>query len=87
MAAADSTLMNFERMLNLEKEVAMLKNTIETRKVVEKAKGLLMEKLGLTEVEAFRKIQHQSMDKGIPMKQVADAIILTYNIGTAKRKR
>jgi response regulator NasT len=87
LAAADSALMNFERMLILEKEVAKLKDTLETRKVVEKAKGLLMEKLALTELEAFRKIQHQSMDKGIPMKQVADAIILTYDIGTAKRKR
>lgn len=85
LATAETAMMNFERMLQLEKEVNRLKDTIETRKIVEKAKGLLMEKLGLSEAEAFRKMQHQSMDKCIPMRQVADAIILTYDIGGKKK--
>jgi len=87
IAIAESALINFERMLNLEKEVAKLKDTLETRKLVEKAKGLIMAKLDLTEVEAFRKIQHQSMDNGLPIKQVAEAIILTYDIGITRKKR
>lgn len=85
LAAAGSTLVNFERMLKLEQEVEKLKGTLETRKVVEKAKGLLIDNLGLSEAEAFRKIQHQSMDRAIPMKQVAEAIILTYDISKTKR--
>jgi response regulator NasT len=85
LASAETAMMNFERMLQLEKEVNRLKDTIETRKIVEKAKGLLMEKLGMSEAEAFHKMQHQSMDKCIPMKQVADAIILTYDIDGKKK--
>lgn len=85
LASAETAMMNFERMVQLEKEVNRLKDTIETRKIVEKAKGLLMEKLAMSEAEAFRKMQHQSMDKCIPMKQVADAIILTYDIDGKKK--
>ena len=85
LASAETAMMNFERMVQLEKEVSRLKDTIETRKIVEKAKGLLMEKLDMSEAEAFRKMQHQSMDKCIPMKQVADAIILTYDINGKKK--
>jgi response regulator NasT len=57
-----------------------LRETLETRKIVERAKGILMEKLGLTEAEAFRRIQKTSMDKRISMRAVAEAIILTYEI-------
>lgn len=64
----------------LEKELEELKLTLGTRKEVEIAKGLLMKNLGLTENVAFKKIQKQSMDKGIPMKEIAKAIILAYDI-------
>lgn len=64
----------------LEKEIDELKTTLDTRKEVEKAKGLLMKNLNLSESEAFKRIQRQSMDRGIPMKEIAKAIILAYNI-------
>lgn len=64
----------------LEKEINKLKNTLETRKEIEKAKGLLMRSLNLTEAEAFKKIQKQSMDKGLPMINIAKAIIIAYDI-------
>lgn len=64
----------------LELEVEALKTRLDTRKEVEKAKGLLMMNLGLTESEAFKRIQKQSMDRGIPMKEIAKAIILAYDI-------
>lgn len=86
LAAAEGAMINYERMLKLEQEVFELKDTIETRKIIEKAKGLLMDNFGLSEAEAFRKIQHQSMDKCMPMKQVAEAIILTYDIAVGKKK-
>ena len=64
----------------LEKEINELRYTLDTRKEVEKAKGLLMKHLGLSEKDAFKRIQKQSMDRGIPMKEIAKAIILTYEL-------
>jgi two-component system, response regulator PdtaR len=57
-----------------------LRSSLDTRKEVEKAKGLLMKHLGLSENDAFKRIQKQSMDRGIPMKEIAKAIILAYDI-------
>lgn len=64
----------------LEKEITDLKEVLNTRKEVEKAKGLLMKHLNLSEAEAFKRIQKQSMDKGISMKEIAKAIVLAYDI-------
>jgi response regulator NasT len=60
----------------LEEEVDNLAEALETRKKVERAKGILMDKQGLTESEAFRRIQKMSMNTRRPMKEVAEAIIL-----------
>ena len=60
----------------LEEEVDNLAEALETRKKVERAKGILMDQHGLTESEAFRKIQKMSMNTRRPMKEVAEAIIL-----------
>ncbi len=65
------------RIRKLEKELYEMKNSLETRKTVDAAKSVLMEKLGLPEQEAYRKIQKQSMDTGVPMKDVARIIIDT----------
>lgn len=64
----------------LEGEISELKANLDTRREVEKAKGLLMKQLGLSENDAFKRIQKQSMDRGIPMKEIAKAIILAYDI-------
>lgn len=69
-----------KRVEKLEKEIIKLNNTLKERKELEKAKGLLMKNFNLTEAEAFRKIQKQSMDKGVPMYEVAKAIIIAYDI-------
>lgn len=69
-----------KRIRELESEIEDLKATLDTRKEVEKAKGLLMRHLNLSEPEAFKRIQKQSMDRGIPMKEIAKAIILAYDI-------
>jgi two-component system, response regulator PdtaR len=71
---------NRRRVQGLEKEIEELRNTLDTRKEVEKAKGLLMRNLNLSEADAFKRIQKQSMDRGIPMKEIAKAIILAYDI-------
>lgn len=59
----------------LEDEVADLADRFETRKLVDRAKGLLQTKYGLSEPEAFRWIQKTSMDKRLTMKDVAVAVI------------
>lgn len=64
----------------LELEIKNLHEKIETRKVVERAKGILMDKYGLTEAEAYRRIQKQSMDKCLPMRNIAEAIILAHEL-------
>ncbi|HHL40833.1 MAG TPA: response regulator [Deltaproteobacteria bacterium] len=59
----------------LRKENVDLKEAIETRKVVERAKGLLMEKEGLTEKEAFGRLRKISMDRRSTMREIAEVII------------
>jgi len=60
-------------------QTKVIQEKLEARKLVERAKGILM-KQGLTEEEAFRKIQKKSMDLRKPMKEIAEAIILTHEI-------
>ncbi|MCX8129669.1 MAG: ANTAR domain-containing protein [Clostridia bacterium] len=76
----DLMVKNKRRIRELEQEIETLKASLDTRKEVEKAKGLLMKHLSLSEAEAFKRIQRQSMDRGIPMKEIAKAIILAYDI-------
>jgi signal transduction protein with GAF and PtsI domain len=54
----------------------IIEEELETRKLVERAKGILMKEKGLTEDEAFRLIQKKSMDSRKSMKEIAEAIIL-----------
>lgn len=80
--AIEIALARFEELKTLAQEVADLKDALETRKLVDRAKGLLMDKQGLTEAEAFRKIQKMSMNTRRPMKEIAEAIILANEIET-----
>ena len=74
--AIEVALARFEEFMALHKEVDDLKLAFETRKLVERAKGILMDTQNLSEAEAFRKIQKMSMNIRKPMKEVAEAIIL-----------
>lgn len=64
----------------LAKEVESLQDKLETRKVLDRAKGLLMANFGLTEAEAFRRIQTQAMSSRKSMKEVAEAILLAADV-------
>jgi AmiR/NasT family two-component response regulator len=59
----------------LESEVADLADRFETRKLVDRAKGLLQAKFGMSEPDAFRWIQKTSMDKRLTMREVAAAVV------------
>ena len=70
----------FEEMRAIEKENVSLKDALETRRLVERAKGLLMDTHGLSESAAFRRIQKLAMDRRKSMKEIAEAIILAREI-------
>ena len=82
MAALVLSVAAARRVDQLKEEITTLKESIETRKVVEKAKGRLMERDRLTEAEAFRRMQRLAMDRRISMRQLAEAILLTDRIGS-----
>jgi two-component system, response regulator PdtaR len=75
MPAIELAVSRFRELVALESEVAGLTDRLETRKTVERAKGLLMAHHGFTEPEAFRWIQRNAMDRRTTMKAVAQAIL------------
>lgn len=79
--AIEVALGRFQEFRALEKEVDNLQDQLETRKMVDRAKGILMDSQGLTEAAAFRRIQKMSMNTRKSMKEIAQAIILTYEAG------
>lgn len=85
--AIEIAIARFKEFLQLKEEVNDLKEALETRKLVDRAKGLLMDIEGLKEHEAFRLIQKASMDKRKPMKEIAQAIILAYELKDKKEKQ
>lgn len=76
--AIEVALARFQEFQALEKQVGDLREALETRKFVDRAKGILMDTQGLSEAEAFRRIQKMSMNTRKPMKEVAEAIILAH---------
>ena len=75
LPAIEIALARYAQIVALESEVADMVERFETRKLVDRAKGLLNEKMGLTEPEAFRWIQKASMDRRLTMHDVAQAVI------------
>lgn len=67
-------------MARLESEVSSLSEQLETRKLVERAKGILQQELHLSEQEAYRALQQQSRQRRKPMKEVAEAILLADEV-------
>jgi response regulator NasT len=78
MPAIEVALSRFNEFKQVQQEVTDLQNALETRKLVDRAKGILMDIQGLDEQEAFRRIQKMSMNTRKPMKEVAEAIILAH---------
>jgi two-component system, response regulator PdtaR len=73
--AIEMAMSRFTELQQLEAEVADLTERLETRKAVDRAKGVLQEQLQLSEPEAFRWIQKTAMDLRLSMRQVADGVI------------
>lgn len=70
----------------LEEENSDLSQRLETRKIVERAKGILQRDLGLTEEQAYLSIQRQSRQKRKTMKEIAEAIVLSEEVRSSSRE-
>jgi len=75
LPAVEVATARFGELRALEAEIADVSERMETRKKVDRAKGLLMENMRLNEPEAFRWIQKTSMDRRLTMREVAEAVI------------
>jgi len=73
--AVDIATSRWSELKALESEIADLGERLETRKAVDRAKGILMQRLKLTEADAFRWIQKTAMDRRLGMREVAEAVI------------
>jgi AmiR/NasT family two-component response regulator len=73
--AIEIALSRHQQLVALRGEVAELQERLETRKIVDRAKGILMQTLRLSEPEAFKWIQRAAMDRRITMREVAEAVI------------
>ncbi|KAA1417873.1 response regulator [Nocardioides humilatus] len=73
--AIEMAVSRFAEIALLEAEVTDLKEALDTRKAVDRAKGILQEQLSLTEPEAFRWIQKTAMDLRMSMRQVAEGVV------------
>ena len=73
--AMEIALSRFREYMEIEQELLDLRNSLETRKILDRAKGLLMDAYNLSEQEAFRRIQQYSMAKRKSIREVAEAII------------
>jgi response regulator NasT len=62
----------------VREEAGSLRDALESRKVIERAKGLLMEKDGLSEAEAFARLRGASQQTGKPLREVADAVVAAF---------
>jgi response regulator NasT len=70
----------FREFVTISEEAANATAALETRKLVDRAKGILMDRHGLREQEAFRRIQQQSMNSRKPMREIAEAIVIASEI-------
>jgi len=76
--AIEMAVSRYSEIISLEAEVADLTERFETRKLVDRAKGILQTSFGMSEPEAFRWIQKTSMDKRVTMRDVAELVIAEH---------
>jgi len=76
LPAITLALIRFRQFEALRREVSDLREALEARKIIERAKGILVRRLGLTEEEAFRRLQKQSQDSNRKLAEVAEAIVM-----------
>ncbi len=75
LSAAETILQNRRRIEKLESELERLRQELDDRKAIDKAKGILMDKKSISEAEAYRRIQKMSMDSRVAMRSIAQKVI------------
>jgi two-component system, response regulator PdtaR len=75
MPAIETAVARYEEMRALRDETATLADALAARKAIERAKGLLMEREGLTEADAFARLRRASQISGQPLKAIAEAVV------------
>lgn len=81
-STVELAMVNYQELVKLEVRVKDMHEMLEQRKLVEKAKGILMQSMGLSEGEAFRRMQKQSMNKRVSLRAVAEAVIMAHNLNS-----
>jgi two-component system, response regulator PdtaR len=76
--AIEMAVSRYSEIISLEAEVADLAERLETRKLIDRAKGILQTSFGMSEPDAFRWIQKTSMDKRVTMRDVAELVIAEH---------
>jgi len=79
LSVIEVLLLYQNRLASVRREVIDLKESLQTRKLVEKAKGILMKQLSIDEAEAYRTMQKESMNRGVSMKDMARAVIAAFD--------
>lgn len=78
--AIEIAMLRFRELQQRNREVEELKEALETRKLIERAKGILMQRLGLTEEEAFKRIHFQARNQNRKMREIAESIITAADL-------
>lgn len=91
-AAMKIAVARFNEFRRLQEELSELEEELATRKLVERAKGLIMKQYKLSEEEAYKLLQRRSMETRKPMREIAEAVLMTLDLleepkKEAKRKR
>ena len=85
MPVIELALARFQEVQRLERQVVELQDALEARKLIERAKGILMQVHGLSEAEAFQRMRRLSMDSRKSMREIAEAILLAHQLESSAR--
>lgn len=77
LPAVELARKRFKEFLSLRREIQNLQEALETRKLVERAKGIIMQRAALAEADAFRRLQKMAMDRRLSLRQVAEKVLAT----------
>ena len=80
MPAMEIAMARYAELLSLDKQLGDIKEALDSRKIVERAKGMLMQRNGLSEAEAFRRIEQLSTTSGKSMREVSQALMLASDV-------
>jgi response regulator NasT len=78
--ALEMAIARFRQIQSQKKEIDDLKDTIETRKLIERAKGILMDRHGMSEEEAFKRIHFQARNQNKKMREIAQSIVTAADL-------